>query len=42
MKRGWVEPEKVKELAMPMIKNDYGKYLYKRAEETIAKRKDNN
>jgi len=41
MKRGWVEPAKVKELAQPMIKNDYGKYLYKRAEEIEAKRKEN-
>ena len=26
-KRGWISAERVRELAQPMIKNDYGKYL---------------
>ncbi len=32
-KRGWINREQLKELAKPMIKNDYGKYLMSRAEE---------
>lgn len=26
-KQGWIDAEKLKEVAMPMLKNDYGKYL---------------
>jgi glucose-1-phosphate thymidylyltransferase len=26
-KRGWITKEKLKEIAQPMAKNDYGKYL---------------
>ncbi len=31
-KQGWITAEKLKEVAMPMRKNDYGKYLLKVAE----------
>ena len=34
-KRGWITKEKLKEIAMPMAKNDYGQYLLRRAEEYI-------
>ena len=32
-KRGWIDSEQLKKLAEPMIKNDYGQYLLRRAEE---------
>ena len=32
-KRGWISKEQLKKLAEPMIKNDYGQYLLRRAEE---------
>ena len=32
-KRGWISREQLKALAEPMAKNDYGKYLLRRAEE---------
>ena len=32
-KRGWIDNEQLKKLAEPMIKNDYGQYLLRRAEE---------
>ena len=32
-KRGWIDKEQLKKLAEPMIKNDYGQYLMRRAEE---------
>ena len=32
-KRGWIDREQLRKLAEPMIKNDYGKYLLRRAEE---------
>ena len=32
-KRGWISREQLKALAAPMAKNDYGKYLLRRAEE---------
>ena len=32
-KRGWISKEQLKKLAEPMIKNDYGQYLMRRAEE---------
>ena len=31
-KRGWIDAERLKELAQPMIKNDYGQYLMQLAE----------
>lgn len=31
-KRGWISREQLKELAKPMLKNDYGQYLYQLAE----------
>ena len=36
-KRGWIDSEQLKKLAQPMIKNDYGQYLLRRAEEYIVK-----
>ena len=35
-KRGWIDSEQLKKLAEPMIKNDYGQYLLRRAEEPSA------
>ena len=32
-KRGWIDREQLRKLAEPMAKNDYGKYLLRRAEE---------
>ena len=32
-KRGWITKEQLKALAQPMLKNDYGQYLLRRAEE---------
>ena len=32
-KRGWISKEQLKKLAEPMIKNDYGQYLMRRAED---------
>jgi glucose-1-phosphate thymidylyltransferase len=32
-KRGWIDSEQLKKLALPMIKNDYGQYLMRRADE---------
>ena len=32
-KRGWIDSDQLKKLAEPMIKNDYGQYLLRRAEE---------
>lgn len=31
--QGWVTPERIREIARPMAKNDYGKYLLKQADE---------
>lgn len=31
-KRGWIDTERLKEVAQPMLKNDYGKYLLRLAE----------
>ncbi len=33
LKRGWIDHEQLRKLAEPMAKNDYGKYLLRRAEE---------
>lgn len=27
LRKGWITPEKMRELAQPMIKNQYGQYL---------------
>ena len=35
--RGWIDKEQLKKLAQPMMKNDYGQYLLRRAEEYVAK-----
>lgn len=32
-KRGWIDREQLRKIAEPMAKNDYGKYLLRRAEE---------
>ena len=32
-KRGWIDKDQLKKLAEPMIKNDYGQYLMRRAKE---------
>ena len=37
LKQGWISPEKIRELAQPMIKNQYGQYLLKLAEDTEKK-----
>ena len=36
LRKGWIAPEKMRELAKPMIKNQYGQYLMKMADE-VAK-----
>ena len=36
-KRGWIDSDQLKKLAQPMIKNDYGQYLMRRAEEYVVK-----
>lgn len=33
LKQGWIDKKKIKELAQPMIKNQYGQYLMKLAED---------
>ena len=33
--QGWISAEKLKELAKPMIKNQYGEYLMRLAEEKL-------
>ena len=33
LEQGWTTPEKVREAARPMLKNDYGRYLMKLADE---------
>ena len=33
LKQGWIDKEKIKELSQPMIKNQYGQYLMKLAED---------
>lgn len=37
LRNGWVSPEKIKEQALPMAKNQYGQYLLKLAEEYSKK-----
>ncbi len=34
---GWISAEKLRELAKPMLKNQYGQYLLKISEEEIQK-----
>jgi glucose-1-phosphate thymidylyltransferase len=36
-KRGWIDREQLIRIAQPMAKNDYGKYLLRRAEEAYKK-----
>lgn len=33
LRKGWISPEKVRELAEPMLKNQYGQYLLKMADD---------
>ena len=33
LRKGWINPEKMRELAQPMLKNQYGQYLLKMADE---------
>ena len=33
LRKGWITPEKMREVAQPMIKNQYGQYLLKLADE---------
>jgi glucose-1-phosphate thymidylyltransferase len=37
-KRGWIDKEQLIRIAQPMAKNDYGKYLLRRAEEAYNKK----
>ena len=37
IKQGWITAENLKELAKPMLKNGYGKYLQQLAEENLTK-----
>ena len=37
-KRGWIDKEQLIRIAQPMAKNDYGKYLLRRAEEAYKKK----
>ena len=39
LRQGWITPEKMRELAQPMIKNQYGQYLLKLAAEFARKEK---
>ena len=39
LRQGWITPEKMRELAQPMIKNQYGQYLLKLAAEFSGKEK---
>ena len=39
LRQGWITPEKMQELAQPMIKNQYGQYLLKLAAEFSGKEK---
>ena len=39
LRQGWITPEKMRELAQPMIKNQYGQYLLKLADEFARKEK---
>lgn len=38
LKQGWITPEKIRELAQPMLKNQYGQYLVKLAEDAERKK----
>ena len=35
LRKGWITTEKMKELAKPMLKNQYGQYLLKMADEFV-------
>lgn len=40
-RKGWIDSEKIRELAKPMLKNPYGQYLLKVIEEVARTGKDN-
>lgn len=40
-RKGWIDREKMKQLAQPMLKNPYGQYLLKVIDEVERTRKDN-
>ena len=40
-RKGWIDSEKMRELAKPMLKNPYGQYLLKVIEEVARTGKDN-
>lgn len=39
LRQGWITAEKMREVAQPMIKNQYGQYLLKLADEFSGKEK---
>ncbi|MDE5611856.1 MAG: glucose-1-phosphate thymidylyltransferase, partial [Odoribacter sp.] len=39
LRQGWITPAKMRELAQPMIKNPYGQYLMRMADEFAEKKK---
>ena len=41
LRKGWITPEKIRELAQPMIKNQYGQYLLRVVEEVEHTGKEN-
>ena len=41
LRKGWITPEKIRELAQPMIKNQYGQYLLRVIEELEQTGKEN-
>ncbi len=41
LRKGWITPEKMRELAQPMIKNQYGQYLLRVIDELERTGKDN-
>ena len=42
LRKGWITPEKMRELAQPMIKNQYGQYLLRVIDELEHKKNLNN
>lgn len=42
LRKGWITPEKMRELAQPMIKNQYGQYLLRVIDELEHKKNFNN
>ena len=40
-RQGWIDANKMRELALPMLKNQYGQYLLQVVEEVKRTRKSN-